>query len=94
MARAIWNGAVLAEAAAYQKVEGNIYFPPRSLRWEHFRPIDKTTVCSWKGVANYYTLTVAGKENEAAAWTYHEPKEAARHIKDHVAFWKGVTVEE
>ena len=47
----------------------------------------------WKGTASYFTIVVAGKETEAAAWTYHEPKEAARQIKDHVAFWKGVTVE-
>jgi uncharacterized protein (DUF427 family) len=94
MARARWNGEVIAESATYEKVEGNVYFPPQSLRWEYFHPSDKTTVCPWKGTAHYYTVNVAGKENEAAAWTYPDPKEKARHIKDYVAFWKGVVVEE
>jgi uncharacterized protein (DUF427 family) len=94
MARASWNGEVIAESDTYQKVEGNVYFPPQSIRWEYFRPVDKTTVCPWKGTAHYYTLNVAGKENEAAAWTYPDPKEKASHIKDHVAFWKGVVVTE
>ena len=94
MARALWNGKVIAEADTYEKVEGNVYFPPKAIRWEYFRTIDKTSICPWKGTASYYTLVIASKENEAAAWTYHEPKEAARQIKDHVAFWKGVTVEE
>ena len=33
-----------------------------------------------------------GKENPDAAWYYPQPKEAAKQIKDHVAFWKGVDV--
>ena len=32
--------------------------------------------------------------NEDAAWYYPEPKEAAKQIKDHVAFWNGVKVEQ
>jgi uncharacterized protein (DUF427 family) len=37
---------------------------------------------------------VEGQRNEAAAWYYPEPKEAATVIKDHVAFWKDVKVTE
>jgi len=37
---------------------------------------------------------VNGETNEDAAWYYPEPKEAARRIKDHVAFWRGVRVED
>jgi uncharacterized protein (DUF427 family) len=47
----------------------------------------------WKGLANYYHIEVNGEVNNDAAWYYPEPKDAARHIKDHVAFWKGVKVE-
>jgi uncharacterized protein (DUF427 family) len=32
--------------------------------------------------------------NTDAAWYYPTPKDAAGEIKDRVAFWKGVTVEE
>ena len=33
-----------------------------------------------------------GQLNEDALWYYPEPKEAAKHITDRVAFWKGVEV--
>jgi uncharacterized protein (DUF427 family) len=32
--------------------------------------------------------------NRDAAWYYPTPKDAAKEIRDHVAFWHGVTVEE
>ena len=38
-------------------------------------------------------MVVDGEENRDAAWYYTEPKEAASQIRDHVAFWGGVTVE-
>ena len=74
-------------------VEGNVYFPPGSIKEALFQPSDHQSVCPWKGTASYHHLVVDGKRNENAAWFYPEPKEAAANIKDHVAFWKGVTVE-
>lgn len=93
MPRAIWNGTVLAESDATVVVEGNHYFPPSAIKRDLFNPTGTRTTCSWKGVACYYTVTVDGKDNIDAAWYYPEPKDAAAEIKDHVAFWKGVTVE-
>ena len=52
------------------------------------------TVCPWKGTASYLTVVVDGEENRDAAWYYPEPKDAARQIAGHVAFWRGVTVAE
>jgi len=93
MIRAVWNGAVLAEAAETVRVEGNHYFPVDSLRREYLSDSTTTTVCPWKGTAHYYTVTVDGQTNADAAWYYPEPKAKASEIKDHVAFWKGVRVE-
>ena len=93
MARAIWNGQVVAESDATIVVEGNHYFPADSLRREHFAPSDTQTTCSWKGVASYYHLEVGEERNPDAAWTYPEPKDAAQRIAGYVAFWKGVQVE-
>lgn len=92
MAKAIWNGAVLAESDQTEVVEGNHYFPPDSLNQEFFRPSDATTVCGWKGTARYYDVVVEDKVNAQAAWYYAEPKQAAENIKGYVAFWKGVEV--
>ncbi|MFQ5790694.1 MAG: DUF427 domain-containing protein [Acidobacteriota bacterium] len=93
MPKAIWNGAVVAECDRCEVVEGNQYFPPESVKQEYLRPSDTTSVCPWKGTARYYDVVVDGQLNEAAAWYYPEPKEAAKRIKDYVAFWGGVTVE-
>lgn len=93
MPRAIWNGVVLAESDHTERVEGNHYFPPTSVKREHLVESDTHTVCGWKGTASYYTVQVDGQQNPDAAWYYPEPKEAAKNIKDHVAFWKGVNIE-
>jgi len=93
MPRAIWNGVVIAESDRFELVEGNVYFPPEALKPEHFRPSAKTTICGWKGTAQYHDVVVDGAVNAAAAWFYPEPKPAAANIRGHVAFWQGVTVE-
>jgi uncharacterized protein (DUF427 family) len=93
MAKATWQGEVVAESDEFEVVEGNVYFPPDAIKKEFFEPTDHHTVCPWKGTASYYDLVVNGQRNENAAWYYPEPKAAAANVKAHVAFWKGVTVE-
>ena len=90
--KAIWNNEVIAESDHTEMVENNHYFPKESVKKEFLKPSDTHTTCPWKGVASYYTLEVNGKENKDAAWYYTAPKDAAKEIKDHVAFWKGVEV--
>ena len=82
----------MAQSEATKVVEGNHYFPPEALRREYFVDSTHTSVCGWKGTANYYSLSVQGQTNDNAAWTYRSPKSAAAEIKDYVAFWKGVQV--
>ena len=93
MIRAVWNGAVLAEAPHTVRVEGNHYFPPESLRREFFSESTTESVCAWKGVAHYYDVTVDGHINADAGWYYPDPSPQAQEIKNHVAFWRGVKVE-
>jgi uncharacterized protein (DUF427 family) len=93
MARATWNGTVIAESDTYEVVEGNVYFPPHAIKREHLRDSSTNTVCGWKGTASYYDVVVDGQTNSDAAWYYPQPMDAATNIRDHVAFWKGVQVE-
>jgi uncharacterized protein (DUF427 family) len=90
--KAVWNNAVIAESADTVVVEGNHYFPLASVNAAFLKPSPTTSVCSWKGTANYYTLDVNGSSNVDAVWYYAEPKEAAKQIRGRVAFWKGVQV--
>jgi uncharacterized protein (DUF427 family) len=93
MAKATWGGTTIAESNKTVEVEGNQYFPLDSVKKEFLKPSTHTTECPWKGTAHYYSLDVNGMQNANAAWYYPQPKSAAANIKDHVAFWKGVSVE-
>ena len=90
--KAIWEEQILAESDQTVVVENNHYFPPASLKMDFFVPSATTSICPWKGEASYYSIVVNGEENKDAAWYYPDPKEAAQEIKDHVAFWNGVSV--
>lgn len=92
MPKAIWNGQVLAESDRTVMVEGNHYFPPETVDRHFIIASDSHTICPWKGTASYYNIHVDGKVNYDAAWYYPQPSEAAKIIKDHVAFWRGVEV--
>ena len=93
MAKAIWNGAVIAESDDIELVEGNVYFPASAVKSEHLQPSEKHTVCSWKGDCSYFDVVVDGKVNDDAAWVYKDPKQAAMNIRGRIAFWRGVQVE-
>ena len=92
--KALWKGRIIAESDATVVVEGNHYFPPDSLVIENFEPSETTSVCGWKGTAQYYSVLVNGERNEDAAWYYPEPKAEAQNIAGYIAFWKGVNFEE
>lgn len=92
MPKAEWKGTVLAESEDVMMVEGNVYFPPDSVRFEYLKESPTKTVCTWKGEARYYTVVVEGEVNRDAAWYYPDPKPAAEQIRNYVSFWKGVKV--
>lgn len=92
MVKAVWNDTVIAESDNTVVVEGNHYFPRESVESQYLRDSEMYSVCPWKGEANYHTLEVNGRQNIDAAWFYAEPKQRALAIKDHVAFWRGVTI--
>lgn len=92
MAKAIWNGSVIAESDQTEVVEGNHYFPADTIKTEYFQESPESSVCHWKGVASYYDIVVDGEVNRGAAWYYPTPTPAASNIRDHVAFWRGVRV--
>jgi len=90
--KATWNGTVIAESDDTVVVEGNHYFPRDAIKPEHFRPSATTSVCPWKGQAEYFDVVVGDDVNRDAAWYYDTPKPAAENITGRVAFWRGVTV--
>lgn len=93
MPKAVWNDTVLAQSDKYEMVEGNVYFPPDSVKWDYLSPGDRQYTCPWKGKSAYYNVKVDGEVRENAAWAYPEPKPAAQYIKGFVAFDTGTGIE-
>jgi len=71
-----------------------VYFPPEAVDRTYLRESQTHTVCHWKGTASYYDVVVDGEVNRDAAWYYPVTKPAAEYFAGHVAFWRGVQVEE
>jgi uncharacterized protein (DUF427 family) len=94
MAKAIWNGEVIAESKKTREIEGNRYFPPAAVKKKFLKKSEKHYVCPWKGTANYYNVVVDDKVNWDGAWYYPNPTNDARSIKNYIAFWHGVEIQE
>nr|MBI1232664.1 DUF427 domain-containing protein [Cytophagales bacterium] len=92
--KAIWKNTIIAESQKTIKLEGNHYFPPDTIKDGYLKPSSSKSICPWKGEASYYTIEVNGELNKDAAWVYRNPKTEASEIKEHIAFWKGVKIEE
>ncbi len=90
--KAIWNETVIAESQDTVVVEGNHYFPAESVDANYLESSSTTSVCPWKGTANYTSIIVNGESNPDAAWYYADPKPEAAEIRDRFAFWNGVEI--
>jgi uncharacterized protein (DUF427 family) len=72
---------------------GQPLLPADSLDRRYVEESATTSVCPWKGTANYYSLVADDNRNPDAVWYYPAPKPEAAEIANRVAFWKGVRVE-
>jgi acyl-CoA thioesterase II len=88
----VWAGDVLvAESDACLVVKETdhverLYFPESDVRWDLFTPSEHTTVCPFKGIATYWSLTAAQPVVPNAVWTYHAPLPEVIDIDGHVSF--------
>ena len=90
--RVEFGGIVLAETvAAFRVLETAsppvYYLPPADVRTEYLEPSPRSTICEWKGVANYWSVRVGDRFAEDAAWRYPEPNPGYEPIRDHLAFY-------
>ena len=90
--KAIMNSTVIAESDKTIVIENNHYFPPDSVKRQYLKESAYRSTCPWKGEAHYYDVVVEGRESKNAAWTYPQPKDAAKEIAGYIAFWKRVEV--
>lgn len=86
------DGVVIARSDETVTVEGNQYFPLDSVLPDVLMRAKAKSLCPWKGVASYYTVSINGLEHHNAAWEYRHPSRFVRRIKHHVAFWGPIRV--
>ncbi len=85
--RSAWLGEhLIARSDDVVLVEGNAYFPASDVSPGALTPTSTRTVCPWKGIARYHTVTVDGTESRDAAWSYPHPLPLARRVKGRIAF--------
>jgi uncharacterized protein (DUF427 family) len=92
--RIVFNGVTIADTQRAKRILETshppvYYIPPQDVRMDLVTPARRTTVCEWKGAANYYTLNVDGKVAEQAAWFYPQPNAQYAAIQDYIAFYPG-----
>lgn len=93
MARATFDGMVIAESDDVKVVEGMTYFPADTVRRDLLLESPVASRCFWKGKATYWH--VQGDEDVApnGAFMYERPWPLARKlVGGRIAFWQGVAV--
>ena len=89
--RVTFNGEVVADSRDAMRLEEGTYAPvyyvPRKdVKMERLIRTSHTSHCPHKGDATYFSLC-NGRTARNAVWSYEQPLEQARPIKDHLAFY-------
>lgn len=90
--RVEFGGVVIAESTrALRVLETSsppvYYIPPSDIRPGCLEPMEGTTLCEWKGLAQYWDLRVGDRLADRAAWSYPDPDPPFEELRDYVAFY-------
>ena len=86
------NGVTLAQASNAlflfeTSLRPRYYLPPTSVDWSLLSKSDSETYCPYKGRANYYNVTVNGKEYKDLIWWYQYPTSESAPIVGALCFY-------
>ena len=88
----IFDGIKIAESTSVIKVvEDNhplrYYLPREDVDMNALERSDTTTECPFKGIANYFSITIGKHRIDDAVWTYEDPYEEHQGLRNRVAFY-------
>ncbi|TAQ87830.1 hypothetical protein B7494_g3840 [Chlorociboria aeruginascens] len=63
------------------------YLPKTSVDWQYLSESQTTTKCPYKGKANYYNVTIGGKEYKDIIWWYEYPTTESSLVAGLVCFY-------
>ncbi|GAC1430828.1 MAG: DUF427 domain-containing protein [Chloroflexota bacterium] len=92
--RVLLNGEVIADSSrALRVLETShppvYYLPPDDLRAGSISPSPRRSVCEYKGVAHYVTVTAGSRVAVDAGWSYPAPQAGYELLAGYIAFYPG-----
>ncbi len=86
------DGVIIAETKKAIRIletasPPTFYLPPGSLNMEYLRRADGSSLCEWKGNAQYWDVTVGSNLLRKVAWSYPDPFEDFGEIAGYLSFY-------
>jgi len=65
------------------------YIPPHDVHAELLKPFPGTSICEWKGAAQYWTFATPTAPRQAIAWSYPTAHDPYGAIANYFSFYPG-----
>lgn len=90
----VFGGTLIVEAAeCFRVLETShppvYYIPPNFIETGVLQPASGSSMCEWKGRADYFDVVANGKVALRAAWRYAAPTDSFAPIAGFIAFYAG-----
>jgi uncharacterized protein (DUF427 family) len=95
LVKVVFNGEVIAETTDAVRIletshPPGFYIPQADINMDYLNQTGRRTVCEFKGMAVYWTITVGDKSVRNAGWSYPNPNPGYKEIKDYISFYPGM----